>query len=124
MRNDTSDWSFEGNRNMAGQNVLTFTDAAFDTEVLKSDVPVLVDFWAEWCGPCRMMGPTIDAIAAEYAGKAKVGKLNVDDNPATAGRFQIRGIPTLLLFKGGTVAEQIVGLAAKDKVQGIINKHL
>ena len=109
---------------MAAENILTFTDSSFDSDVLKSDVPVLVDFWAEWCGPCRMMGPTIDAVAAEYAGKAKVGKLNVDDNPGTAGRFQIRGIPTLLLFKGGAVAEQIVGLASKDKVQGIINKHL
>ncbi|HZS52383.1 MAG TPA: thioredoxin [Bryobacterales bacterium] len=109
---------------MAGANVLNFTDASFDSDVLKSDVPVLVDFWAEWCGPCRMMSPTIDAIASEYAGKAKVGKLNVDDNPATAGRFQIRGIPTLLLFKGGAVAEQLVGAVGKDKVQSILNKHL
>jgi thioredoxin 1 len=109
---------------MAAENVLTFTDAGFDTEVLKSDVPVLVDFWAEWCGPCRMMGATIDAVATEYAGKAKVGKLNVDDNPGTAGRFQIRGIPTLLIFKNGAVAEQVVGLAAKDKVQGLLDKHL
>ncbi len=109
---------------MAGANVHNFTDASFDTDVLRSDVPVLVDFWAEWCGPCKMMGPTIDAIATEYAGKAKIGKLNVDDNPATAGRFQIRGIPTLLLFKGGSVAEQIVGAVGKDKVQNILNKHL
>jgi thioredoxin 1 len=109
---------------MAGANVQTFTDASFDSDVLKSDVPVLVDFWAEWCGPCKMMGPTIDALAGEFAGKAKIGKLNVDDNPATAGRFQIRGIPTLLLFKNGSVAEQIVGLVGKDKVQGILNKHL
>ena len=109
---------------MAGENVLTFTDAGFDSDVLKSEVPVLVDFWAEWCGPCRMMSSTIDAVAAEYAGKAKVGKLNVDDNPGTAGRFQIRGIPTLLIFKNGAVAEQVVGLAAKDKVQGLLNKHL
>ncbi len=109
---------------MAAENVLTFTDAGFDSDVLKSEVPVLVDFWAEWCGPCRMMSSTIDAVATEYAGKAKVGKLNVDDNPGTAGRFQIRGIPTLLLFKNGAVAEQVVGLAAKDKVQGLLNKHL
>ena len=109
---------------MAGANVQNFTDASFDTDVLKSDIPVLVDFWAEWCGPCKMMGPTIDAIAAEYAGKAKIGKLNVDDNPATAGRFQIRGIPTLLLFKGGSVAEQIVGAVGKEKVQNVLNKHL
>jgi thioredoxin 1 len=109
---------------MAGANVHNFTDASFDSDVLNSDIPVLVDFWAEWCGPCKMMGPTIDAIAAEYAGKAKIGKLNVDDNPATAGRFQIRGIPTLLLFKGGAVAEQIVGAVGKEKVANILNKHV
>ena len=109
---------------MASEHVRTFTDTSFDADVLKSDVPVLVDFWAEWCGPCKMMGPTIDAVAAEYAGKAKVGKLNVDDNPATAGRFQIRGIPTLLLFKQGQVAEQIVGAVGKDKVVNILNRHV
>jgi thioredoxin 1 len=109
---------------MASNHVLTFSDSGFDTEVLKSPVPVLVDFWAEWCGPCKMMTPTIDAIAAEYAGRAKVGKLNVDDNPATAGRFQIRGIPTLLLFKDGAVAEQIVGAVGKDKVAGMLNRHI
>src|SRR5258708_38593870 len=78
---------------MAGDNTLVFTDAAFDQEVLSSIEPVLVDFWAEWCGPCRMMAPTIDQIAAEYAGKAKVGKLDVDSNVQTAGRYQIRAIP-------------------------------
>jgi thioredoxin 1 len=109
---------------MAGTNVHDFSDASFDADVLKSEVPVLVDFWAEWCGPCRMMASTIDAIAVEYAGKAKVGKLNVDHNPATAGRFQIRGIPTLLLFKNGVVAEQIVGAVGKDKVQNVLNKHV
>ena len=109
---------------MASENVLTFNDATFDSDVLRSSVPVLVDFWAEWCGPCKMMTPTIDAVAAEYAGKAKVGKLNVDDNPATAGRFQIRGIPTLLLFKGGSVAEQIVGAVGREKVQNMLNRHL
>ena len=109
---------------MAGANVHTFTDASFDTDVLKSEIPVLVDFWAEWCGPCKMMSPTIEAIATEYVGKAKIGKLNVDDNPATAGRFQIRGIPTLLLFKDGAVKEQVVGAVGKDKVQSILNKHV
>src|SRR5712691_931394 len=96
---------------MAGDNTLVFTDAAFDQEVLKSSEPVLVDFWAEWCGPCKMMAPTIDQIAVEYAGKAKVGKLDVDSNVQTAGRYQIRGIPTLLVFKGGKVVDQKVGAA-------------
>lgn len=109
---------------MAGQNTLTFTDANFDTEVLKSDIPVLVDFWAEWCGPCRMMSPTIDAIAAEYAGKVKVGKLNVDENGAAAMRYGIRGIPTLLLFKNGNVVEQRVGAIGKTDVQRMLDPHL
>jgi len=88
---------------MAGDNTLNFTDNAFDQDVLNSEVPVLVDFWAPWCGPCRAMAPTVDAVADEYLGKIKVGKLNTDDNPGTASRYQIRGIPTLLLFKGGKV---------------------
>ena len=83
---------------MAGQNTLTFTEAAFDADVLKSETPVLVDFWAEWCGPCRMLGPTIDTVADEYAGKAKVGKLNVDQEMGIAQRYGIRGIPALLIF--------------------------
>jgi thioredoxin 1 len=109
---------------MAGANLLTLTDSTFDREVLNSDVPVLVDFWAEWCGPCRMMEPTIEAIAADYAGKVKVGKLNVDDNGATAMRFNIRGIPTLLLFKGGKVVDQRVGAVGKSEVQKMLDAHL
>jgi thioredoxin 1 len=109
---------------MAGNNVLTFSDAAFDTEVLKSAEPVLVDFWAEWCGPCRMMSPTIDTIASEYAGKAKVGKLNVDDNGQTAMRYNVRGIPTLLLFKDGKVVDQRVGAVGKDEVKKMLNAHV
>jgi thioredoxin 1 len=85
---------------------------------------VLVDFWAEWCGPCKRIAPTVDALAAEYAGKVSVGKLNVDDNPDTAFKFQIRGIPTLLIFKGGLVVESLVGLAAKDDLKKAIDKHL
>lgn len=108
---------------MAGNNTLTFTDANFDTEVLNSEVPVLVDFWAEWCGPCRMMGPTIDTVADNFAGKVKVGKVDVDSNIGTAGRYQIRGIPTLLLFKGGQVVNQKVGAVPKGELESMLNEH-
>src|SRR5204863_5942926 len=114
----------EINRIMAGENTLNFTDTAFDQDVLKSEVPVLVDFWAPWCGPCRAMAPTVDAIANEYAGKVKVGKMNTDDNPGTAMRFQIRGIPTLLLFKGGQVVEQRVGGMPKAEVVKMLAPHV
>jgi len=109
---------------MAGQNTLTFSDSTFDKDVLRSDVPVLVDFWAEWCGPCRQMGPTIDAVAVDYAGKAKIGKLDVDANGGTAMRYNVRGIPTLLLFKGGQVVEQRVGAIGKSEVQKMLDAHL
>jgi thioredoxin 1 len=109
---------------MAGKNTLNFTDLAFDVEVLKSETPVLVDFWAEWCGPCRQMTPTIDALATEYDGRVKVGKLNVDDNGQTAMRYNIRSIPTLLLFKNGQVVEQRVGAMGKTDVQRLIEAHL
>ncbi|HEY1342532.1 MAG TPA: thioredoxin [Bryobacteraceae bacterium] len=107
-----------------GANTLTFTDSEFDKEVLRSEVPVLVDFWAEWCGPCRQMAPTIDVVASEYAGKAKVGKLDVDSNNDTAMRYNIRGIPTLLLFKGGKVVEQRVGAVGKSEVIKMLDAHV
>ena len=109
---------------MAGNDTLTFTDSTFDTDVINSEVPVLVDFWAEWCGPCRMMGPTVDQVATEYSGKVKVGKLDVDSNQQTAARYGIRGIPTLLLFKDGKIVEQKVGAIGKPEFQKMLEKHL
>jgi thioredoxin 1 len=109
---------------MAAENVHTFTDSNFDETVLQSGTPVLVDFWAEWCGPCKRLGPTIDALATEYAGKVTIGKLNVDENPNTAIKFQIRGIPAVMLFKGGQIVESVVGLAPKDEFKKVLDKHV
>jgi thioredoxin 1 len=109
---------------MAGDKTLTFTDASFDADVLKSEVPVLVDFWAMWCGPCRMMSATIDQVATEYSGKVKVGKLDVDTNQATAMRYGIRGIPTLLLFKGGKVVDQKVGAIGKPEFRKMLDAQV
>jgi thioredoxin 1 len=109
---------------MASKHTLQFTDQNFEVEVLKSDKPVLVDFWAAWCAPCRMVAPAIEAIAEEYADRAKVGKLNVDENQLVTGRYQIRSIPTLLLFKSGEVQQQYVGVTSKDVIAKMLEKHL
>jgi len=107
---------------MAAANVKTFTDSNFDDEI-KNGV-TLVDFWAEWCGPCRRLAPAVDAIATEYDGRAKVAKMNVDENPNVPGRFMIRGIPTLLIFKNGQLADQIVGLVPKEEITKKLDQHL
>jgi len=99
-------------------------DQNFEAEVLNSPVPVLVDFWAVWCAPCRMLAPVVDAIADKYEGKAKIVKLNVDENMVTSGKYNIRGIPTLLLFKDGVIKEQIVGNTTKDTISKMIDNHL
>ena len=105
-------------------NTLNFTDAAWDAEVLKSTVPVLVDFWAVWCGPCKAIAPIVDDLATAYAGKLKVAKVDVDKNGATPSRYGIRGIPALLIFKGGKVADQIVGYAPREVIEEKLNRVL
>ncbi|MGA3324179.1 MAG: thioredoxin [Terriglobia bacterium] len=109
---------------MASSYTLEFSDQNFEQDVLKSPQPVLVDFWATWCAPCRMMSPTVDALAVEYAGRAKVGKLNVDENIAVASRYGIRSIPTLLLFKAGQIQEQVSGTQPKEAINRLIDKYL
>ncbi len=104
-------------------NVKTFTSDSWDADVLKSASPVLVDFWASWCAPCRMIAPVIESLADKYAGKVAVGKLNVDENQNVSHNYGIRGIPTLLLFKGGKVVEQIVGVRSKEDLIKILDKH-
>jgi len=105
-------------------NLLELTDANFDQEVLKSDVPVLIDFWAVWCGPCKMVAPVVEDIAKEYDGKLKVAKLDVDNNRQIATNYNIRSIPTIMLFKDGDIAEVMVGAAPKAKILSKITKHL
>ncbi len=105
-------------------NTVEVTDQNFDTEVLQAKIPVLVDFWAEWCGPCRVLGPTVEALAEEYAGKVKVAKLNVDENVATASRYRIQGIPTLLLFQDGEIREQLVGAQPRSVLEKAIGQYV
>jgi len=105
-------------------NITHITDSSFDQEVLQSDVPVLVDYWAEWCGPCKMIAPILDEIAADYAGKLKITKLNIDDNPATPPKFGIRGIPTLMIFKGGDVQSTKVGALSKSQLTAFIDQSI
>ncbi len=106
---------------MAGPNTLTFTEADFDAEVLKSPTPVMVDFWATWCGPCQMIAPTIDELATEFAGKVKVGKVDVDHNAGLASQFNVQSIPTVLLFKDGRVVQQMIGAKHKRDYVAAIN---
>ncbi len=105
------------------ERVKEVTDFAFEREVLQSDHPVLVDFWAEWCGPCRMLAPVIEAVAEQYSASALVVKLNVDENPVSAANYGIKGIPTMILFNGGKEVERIVGLAGKESIGRLIEKH-
>ena len=109
---------------MSSGKVVVVSDAEFDSTVLESDKPVILDFWAEWCQPCKMLSPTVEEIAGEYEDTIKVGKLNVDDNPNTATKYGIRGIPTLLFFKGGKVVQQMVGVKSKAEIKKVIEEDL
>jgi thioredoxin 1 len=109
---------------VASNGILEVTDGNFDQTVLKSDQPVLIDFWAEWCPPCKALSPVVDEVAAAYQGKIKVAKMDVDASPATPQRYGVRGIPTLLVFKNGQVQEQIVGFVKREIIEKALNKHL
>ncbi|WP_029916316.1 thioredoxin [Pelobacter seleniigenes] len=109
---------------MASDKVLEITDAQFEADVLKSATPILVDFWATWCAPCKAIAPVLDQLAEEYEGKIKIGKVNVDENPATPGQYGVRGIPTMILFKDGEIVDQLVGAVPKNQVENLLQKAL
>lgn len=107
---------------MAGEEIVQINDSSFESEVLRSDVPVLVDFWAPWCGPCRILAPLVEEIATSHAGRLKVAKVNVDDNEETAIRYGIRSIPTLIVFKDGKALDQIIGAVPKSEIEKLVSK--
>lgn len=109
---------------MASEDVIEFTDSNFEAEVLTAEVPALVDFWASWCGPCKQIAPSVEALASEYKGKMAFGKLNVDDHQGVPQKYGIRSLPTILIFKGGEVVAQIVGAVPQSKIEAEIKKHL
>jgi thioredoxin 1 len=106
------------------ESLVQFTDANFEQEVLKSEKPVLVDFWAPWCGPCRVVGPVVEDLAEAYKGRVKVGKINIDDNPKTATTYGVMSIPTIILFNKGDIMDKLIGLSPKDRLEGLIKKAL
>jgi thioredoxin 1 len=106
------------------ENILNVTDSNFDEMVLKADTPVLVDYWASWCAPCRAIAPIVEEVSNEYEGKIRVAKMNVDENPSTPGRYGVRGIPTLILFKDGQVVDQLVGAVPKTQITELVDKGL
>jgi thioredoxin 1 len=109
---------------MAGDKVIQVSDSSFETEIMKADMPALVDFWAPWCGPCKAIAPMLEELAAEFEGKVKLAKMNVDENPATPGRYTIRAIPTLILFKNGEIVDQVTGAVGKSQMVTMLNKAL